>query len=69
MLIANIIHTARRQNAIVIHYSEAALGLILVRVFASAVLADNRLSSGWQLAARPSGGGIAIDVNQAAVAA
>jgi len=61
----NVIHTARRQSAIVIHYSEATLGLILVRVFASAVLADNRLPTGWQLTARPNGNGVAISVGDA----
>ena len=62
----NVIHTARRQNAIVIHYRKAALGLILVRVFASAVLADNRLADGWRLTARPNSDGIAIDVGDEA---
>jgi uncharacterized protein YecT (DUF1311 family) len=62
----NVLHTARRQNAIVIHYREAALGLILVRVLASAVLAGNRLPNGWQLTARPNGAGIAVDVGDAA---
>jgi uncharacterized protein YecT (DUF1311 family) len=62
----NIIHTARRQSAIVIHYREAALGLILVRVFASAALANNHLPNGWQLTARPNGDSIAIDVGEAA---
>jgi hypothetical protein len=66
---SNVIHTARRQNAIVIHYREAALGLILVRVFASAMLGDNQLPNGWRLTARPDGSGIAIDLGPTAVAA
>jgi hypothetical protein len=43
----NVLHTARRQNAIVIHYPAAMLGLILVRFFASAELTDNHLPEGW----------------------
>jgi hypothetical protein len=62
----NIIHTAHRQSAIVLHYREAALGLILVRVFASAILANNRLPSGWQLTAHPNCGSVAIDIGEAA---
>jgi hypothetical protein len=48
----------------VIHYSEAMLGLILVRFFASAELVDNRLPNGWQFTARPKGDGIAIDLSE-----
>ena len=65
----NIIHTARRQNAIVIHYSEDALGLVLIRFFASSVLADNRLPNGWQLTARANGDQITLNVGKAAAVA
>jgi hypothetical protein len=62
----NIIHTARRQNAIFIHYREAALGLILIRIFASGILADNRVPTGVQVTARAEGESIAIKVDDAA---
>jgi hypothetical protein len=65
----NIIHTARRQNAIMIHYSEAALGLVLIRFFASSVLADNRLPNGWQLTARANGDQITLNVSKATAVA
>jgi hypothetical protein len=65
----NVVHTARRQNAIVIHYGEAALGLILIRFFTSAALSDNRLPDGWQFTARREGGGIAVDVGEGGRAA
>jgi hypothetical protein len=63
---SNVVHTTRRQNAIVIHYSEAMLGVILVRFFASAGLADNRLPAGWQFTARSEGDGIAFDLGNGA---
>jgi hypothetical protein len=58
----NVVHTARRQNAILIHYPAAMLGLILVRFFASAQLTDNRLPDGWQFTAQPGGDGVTIDL-------
>ena len=62
----NIIHTARRQNAVVIHYREGLLGLILVRFFASTTLPDTHLPDGWHLTARRQGSGISLDLSEAA---
>jgi len=58
----NLVHTARRQSAVMIHYSDALLGLLLVRLFADGALLDNQLPPGWQVDVRPQGDGVAVNI-------
>jgi hypothetical protein len=60
----NLVHSSRRQNAIMIHYADALLGLLLVRLFADGSFVDNRLPSGWRLLAQPQGEQVAISLRK-----
>jgi hypothetical protein len=61
----NLVHSARRQNAIMIHYADALLGLLLVRLFAGGSVVDNRLPSGWRLLAQPQGEQVVVSLHKA----
>jgi hypothetical protein len=58
----NLVHSARRQSAVMIHYSDALLGVLLVRLFAGGALLDNRLPPGWRVDVRPQGEGVTVNM-------
>ena len=61
----NIIHTRTRQTAIVVHYEQAMLGALLVKLFVSGGLSGNRLPDGWTLTARPKSDGVDLRFDKA----
>jgi hypothetical protein len=64
----NVINTQRRQNAVVIHYDGALIGYLLVKIFASAHLPDNRFPATWRLTAQAKRRGVDVQLAEEGVA-